>query len=245
MGQNVGSGGIGPGGGRPETGQVAANRMKISDPVLKDLLDYWESLRAGREVPYRSEIDPRRFEDALEHMFILEHLGEGNIRIRLAGMFLCEMMGMELRGMSLRALMRLEDRAPLDTALAQVLSGPSIAYLELEAHGPSGRRHKASMLLLPLRSDFGDISRILGCLRIDGVPVADGTPLRFSISAAQIRPVRIEGAARSAAAAELPGFAEPKAAFHHDGPQLRSIEGGSRRRGSRRRNHLRLVKDGE
>ncbi|MEM8740215.1 MAG: PAS domain-containing protein [Pseudomonadota bacterium] len=213
--------------------------MKVTDAVLKDLLAYWEQLRAGREVPYRSEIDPRRFESALEHMFILEHLGEGNIRIRLAGMYLCEMMGMELRGMSLRALMRLEDRAPLDSALAQVLSGPAVAHLDLDAHTPSGRRRPASMLLLPLRSDFGDISRVLGCLRIDGSSVQDGSPLRFSIGAAQIRPISVDNAAPQRAA--MPGFAESGAEFVHDGPQLRSIEGGAQRRTERRRNHLRII----
>jgi hypothetical protein len=245
MARDNGSNEINPLGGRSVSEHMAALKMKISDAVLRDLLTYWETLRAGREVPYRSEIDPRRFEDALEHMFILEHLGEANIRIRLAGMYLCEMMGMELRGMSLRALMRLEDRAPLDTALAQVLSGPSVAYLELEAHTPSGRRRKASMLLLPLRSDFGDISRILGCLRIEGGTAEDGTPLRFSIGAAQIQPIRVDGAVRREAPAGLPGFAEPQSGFDHEGPQLRSIDGGSRRRTERRRNHLRLIKDGE
>lgn len=216
--------------------------MKISDPVLRDLMAYWEQLRAGREVPYRSEIDPRRFESALEHMFILEHLGEGNIRIRLAGMYLCEMMGMELRGMSLRALMRLEDRAPLDSALAQVLSAPAVAHLDLEAHTPSGRRRAASMLLLPLRSDFGDISRILGCLRIDGAASEDGSPLRFSIGSAQIRPIRVEGEPMKKQAA-MPGFAEPEAEFTHDQPRLRTIEGGARKRTERRRNHLRVIDD--
>jgi hypothetical protein len=213
--------------------------MKVSDATLQDLLDYWERLRAGREAPYRSEINPREFESALEHMFILEHLGDANIRIRLAGMNLCEMMGMELRGMSLRALMRVEDRAALDAALAQVLSGPSVGHVELVAHTPSGTRRAAAMLLLPLRSDFGDISRILGCLRVRGATPDDGTPLRFSIQNATIRPVQVAGG--KAAAASMPGFAEGPQAFDHVAPQLRSIDGGARKTSARRRNHLRLV----
>lgn len=226
-----------------------AGAMKIGDATLRELLEYWERLRAGREVPLRSEIDPRQFEAALEHMFILEHLGESNIRIRLAGMSLCEMMGMELRGMSLRALMRVEDRAPLDSTLAQVLSGPAVGYLELEAHAPSGARRGAGMLLLPLRSDFGDISRILGCLRLRGTRPEDGTPLRFSIVSADLRQVRGAHPERAEPGPALTGFAEAPAPFAGPGapagPALRSIEGGARRKGERRRNHLRLVTKGE
>ncbi len=222
-----------------------AQRMKISDPTLQTLADYWERLRAGREAPYRSEIDPRQFEGALEHMFILEHLGDANIRVRLAGMSLCEMMGMELRGMSLRALMRVEDRAALDAALAQVLSGPSVGYIELDAHTPSGRTRRAAMVLLPLRSDFGDISRILGCLRVKDASPEDGIPLRFSIHAATIQPVQVTTtAAQATATGSLPGFGEPTPAFGHLQPVLRTIEGGAQPADpTPRRARLRLVKN--
>ena len=36
---------------------------------------------------------------ALENMFIVEKLAADNMRIRLAGMKICEMMGMEVHGM--------------------------------------------------------------------------------------------------------------------------------------------------
>lgn len=216
--------------------------MTITDPTLRELSDYWDRLRAGREAPFRSEIDPRHFESALEHMFILENLGDGNIRIRLAGMSLCEMMGMELRGMSLRALMRVEDRTPLDLLLGRVLADPAVGELTLSAHTPMGETRRAEMLLLPLRSDFGDVSRVLGCLRVQNLRSDDGTPLRFSITASRVEPV----ANRSATppAGPLPGFSEEQAPFAGAQPALRSITGGAKtrgRRGETRRNHLRLV----
>ena len=65
----------------------------MSDPILNSLKEYWESLRAGRLAPYRSEIHPRPFEHALENMFILEIIGKETVRVRLAGMKLCEMTG--------------------------------------------------------------------------------------------------------------------------------------------------------
>jgi hypothetical protein len=241
MSREHGSKGDKPGDGRPDPGHDGAKAMQIDDPTLKDLLGYWERLRAGREVPYRSEIDPRQFEGALDHMFILEHLGEGNIRFRVAGLALCEMMGMELRGMSLRALMRVEDRAALDAALGQMLGGPAVAHLRLDAHAPSGGVREAAMLLMPLRSDLGDISRVMGCLRIRGSRADAAAPLRFAIRAAEIEPVAV----RSTVSPVIPGLAEAPARFEPAGPALRAIEGGARRRGGKRANHLRLVDKGE
>ncbi|WP_170317556.1 PAS domain-containing protein [Paroceanicella profunda] len=215
--------------------------MVISDPTLRELSDYWEELRNGRAAPYRSEIDPRHFESALENMFILEHLGGTNVRIRLAGMTLCEMMGMELRGMSLRALMRMNDRVALDTSLGQVFGGPSIAHLELDAHAPSGDVRAAEMILLPLRSDFGEVSRILGCLQVKDRRDSDVPPLRLSIRTSSIRSVEVT-VAQQPGTPRGPGFAEPKPGFVHAVAPLRAIEGGaSKRSRERRRDHLRLV----
>jgi len=218
---------------------VMARSMKISDPVLQDLVDYWERLRDGGEVPYRSEIDPRQFEYALEDMFILEDLGNGNVRIRLAGMHLCELMGMELRGMSVRALMRPEHRNAFDGALSQVLRDPAVGCFDLIAFTPTGRKLRAAMILLPLRNDFGDVARILGCLRVHG-DVAEGGPLRFAIEEAQLRQVPVRQNDPETRQA-LPGFAEPQASFEPEPPKLRTIEGGAAKPGQRRRNHLRLV----
>ncbi|WP_157982148.1 PAS domain-containing protein [Oceanicella sp. SM1341] len=216
--------------------------MVISDPTLRELSDYWEELRNGRAAPYRSEIDPRHFESALENMFILEHLGGSNVRIRLAGMTLCEMMGMELRGMSLRALMRMNDRVALDTALGQVLGGPCIAHLELDAHAPSGDHRPAEMILLPLRSDFGEVSRILGCLQVKGRLDTDVPPVRLSIRAANIRTIEVKAGSEPGKPPRGPGFAEPAPGFAHAPAPFRAIEGGARKPGTeRRRGHLRLV----
>ena len=53
----------------------------------------------GDRVALIAEIDPREFETALENMFIVERIAPGNLRIRLAGMKVCEIAGMEVRGM--------------------------------------------------------------------------------------------------------------------------------------------------
>ena len=79
-------------------------------PVIKEVEAYWEGLRAGRLVPLRSEIDPREIRGALEHTFILEHTKLNEIRFRLAGNKLGDLLGMELRGMPAYALIAPECR---------------------------------------------------------------------------------------------------------------------------------------
>jgi len=83
----------------------------ISQDGLSLIRSYWERLRAGRVAPYRSELDPRQFDAVLENVFILEQLNPQQLRVRLAGLRLCELMGLEVRGMPPEAMIEASDRA--------------------------------------------------------------------------------------------------------------------------------------
>ncbi len=61
--------------------------------ALSQVEAYWEGLRQGRDVPMRSDIDPRGIEDALEYAFILERIAPGLARLRVAGSHLSDVMG--------------------------------------------------------------------------------------------------------------------------------------------------------
>jgi hypothetical protein len=194
----------------------------MNDLMLSSLKSYWERLRAGRIAPYRAEIDPRQFESALENMFIVERLSADNMRIRLAGMKICEMMGMEVRGMQPGYLIDEADRLRFERLLNVVMSEPAVVELKLAADGRGGR-YRATMLLMPLRSDFGDINRVLGCASGQGDAFA--SPLAFRIEDVAVTPIESSAAAEPREA--MPGFAEERAAFDGApaGPRLRSIEG--------------------
>jgi len=191
--------------------------------MLSSLKTYWERLRAGRIAPYRAEIDPRQFESALENMFIVERLAPDNMRIRLAGMKICEMMGMEVRGMQPGYLVDQADRLRFERLLNVVMAEPSVVELRLAAEGRGGR-YRATMLLMPLRSDFGEINRVLGCTSGQGEVFA--APLAFRIEDVAVTPIEPSASAADTLQA-LPGFAEEQAAFDAGpaGPRLRSIEG--------------------
>lgn len=159
--------------------------------VAAQLRAYWEGLRRGRDVPARSEIDPRGLESALEYAFILERVAPGMGRFRLSGMHLNDLMGMEVRGMPLTALFTPEGRKRIADATEAVFAGPAVAEIILTAEAGIGKPPMtARMLLLPMKSDMGDVTRILGCLVAEGQDIGR-TPRRFLVDAVAVTPVSV------------------------------------------------------
>lgn len=207
---------------------------------VRELRAYWEGLRPAGGLPKRSDIDPRGIENALEYAFILERIAPGLARLRIAGMHLNDLMGMEVRGMPISSFIPPAGRAGLAETLEAVTSRPATALLSLRSAQGIGRPAvEGRMLLLPLVSDFGDVSRVLGCFETSGQ--IGRAPRRFDIVQTELRgldaprlgatpePVaRPETRPTETRPAEPAGFAEPRADF----------EGKAQRRGS----HLRLVK---
>ncbi len=148
--------------------------------AIREVEAYWQALRGTRQMPMRAEIDPRGIAGALEYAFLLERIAPGTGRIRLAGMHLTDLMGMEVRGMPLTALFQPTARQTVADSLESVLQRPSIAVLSLEGERGIGRgKLPGQMLLCPLKSDLGDPSRVLGCLQTDG-PIGRA-PRRFDV----------------------------------------------------------------
>lgn len=182
-----------------ESGSVIGFCMRAFDvkhPAIAQIEAYWDALRGDRQVPLRADIDPRGIDQALENAFILERIAPKVARFRLAGMHLNELMGMEVRGMPVTALFDPADRGIVTTLLEHVFEQPAKARLRLAAApgawghaGPAGE-----LLLLPLRSDLGDISRALGCFVTDGTPIGRA-PHRFTIAGREIVP--LDGTIRS------------------------------------------------
>jgi len=190
--------------------------------ALSQIEAYWEALRAGRLLPKRSEIDPRGIEGALEHAFVLERIAVGIARLRVAGSHLNDLMDMEVRGMPLTTFFAPTQRRQLADALEEMFQTPAICVLELSAPAaPARPALDAKLLLLPLKSDLGDVSRALGCLVAKGEIGA--APRRFDITGHQFRPLLPGVAAVPTNQGDVPagpkpvndvsGFAEPRAAF--------------------------------
>ncbi|MEM9581999.1 MAG: PAS domain-containing protein [Pseudomonadota bacterium] len=157
--------------------------MAATQPILAQIRSYWEELRAGRLMPLRSEIDPREMSPFLEVCFVLERQEPGDIRFRLAGMGVNDLMGMEVRGMQLRSLIAPEGRAQFSQQIDTLFTEPEIQVYKLMAEAGNSPPLTANMLLLPLKSDDGEADRAIGCLTTDGI--VGIPPRRFNVSELQ------------------------------------------------------------
>lgn len=201
-------------------------RDKMRFQQISEVRAYWEALRQGQDVPMRAQVDPRGMERALEHAFILERVAPQVARFRLAGMHPSDLAGMEVRGMPFSILFSAEARPQIAEALEQVFTGPAIAEVSLAATAGFGHAAlEARVILLPLRSDLGDISRVLGCLVTEGA--LGRAPRRFDIAAQSVTGLSVPRPVWQPARAAVRGLAEAARPF--EGPKGE-------------RSHLRLVK---
>lgn len=196
---------------------------------------YWEALRTDREMPKRAEIDPRGIESALEYAFILERVAPGVARMRIAGSHLHDIMGMEARGMPITAFFRQDARIKIAGLLEEVFQTPATAEVMMHSAASADQpASEARMILLPLKSDLGDVSRILGCMVSLGELGA--APRRFDVQSVNLRPLgsapKNEARKNTDALNEAPASFMPPASGHKS-------NGTSKKRPA----YLRLVKN--
>ncbi|MGI3167539.1 PAS domain-containing protein [Pseudooceanicola sp. C21-150M6] len=225
---------------------------------LREVEAYWTALRAGRLVPRRSDVDPRGMENALQYAFVLERIATGMGRLRIAGTHLTDLLGMEVRGMPFSAFFTPEARGDIADVLEAAFSDPARVTVDVVAETALGKPGlEGRLILLPLKSDLGDISRVLGCFVTRGT--IGRAPRRFGITNVSVSPLLGDAhipddgaedadiAGRSAPKARKPetapsgGFAETGAPFA--GEAGRGSEPSARR--ATRRHYLRLVHDAE
>lgn len=155
--------------------------------MIHTLLSHWENLRTDGALPLRSDINPCKIPEVLDALFILEQLNPTDIRVRIAGLTLCEMMGMEVRGQSPLSFFSTDARQRMSAVIADVMQRPTIARLGLDTQDKMGNKARAEMILLPLRGYYGDVNRIIGCV----TPPEKGftAPIWFRIRTVDMKPV--------------------------------------------------------
>ncbi len=156
--------------------------------ALNEVEAYWEALREGRDMPSRAEVDPRGIQQALSHSFILERAAPGMARFRIAGSVISNLMGMEVRGMPVSSMIAFDSRDEFRSVLEDVFAGPATGRLTFYSDAGYGRGQlEAQMILLPLRSDLGDVTRILGCVAWRGD--IGRAPRRLTLQSSLLRPI--------------------------------------------------------
>ena len=149
--------------------ELTAFRGRSVRPILAQVEASWEDIRGRRLVPARSEISPQSLVGTLGHVFILERISTGLARFRIAGSHLTDLMGIEVRGLPASAIFDPASRGALSDAMQAVFDDPAVVRLELSAAKGFGRQDlTGDMMLFPLRSDLGEISRALGVVVMSG-----------------------------------------------------------------------------
>lgn len=214
-------------GGKGDAGRGAQAAAKFRQ--LPAVRAYWEGLReAGGGIPARAEIDPRGLASALDCVFVGERIGNGLIRLRISGMSLTDVAGLDMKGLPISTLFIPEARLRLAQVIERVFTLPQVAELHLEAERSIGRPDLAArLLLLPLKSNAGAVELVLGCLATEGQ--IGRAPRRFNILRAIEERIVLPGNPAVVAERES-AFAEPPAPAPL--PPLRPLRG---------RPHLRLV----
>lgn len=169
------------GGDGPKIVPIGRAHGALHDKALTRIEAYWTEVRAGRLVPARAEIDPRGLEGVLGHAFILERLTTGLARLRIAGSHMTDLLGMEARGLPMSTIFAPESRETLADALEAVFDEPATVRFTVTSDKGFGRAElTGGIVLMPLRSDLGDITRVLGGISLSG-PIGR-TPRRLEIT---------------------------------------------------------------
>lgn len=168
-----------------ETDEIVSMEASAGPEPLSQLRGYWEGLRLGGGIPARSRISPRGIEQALSCTFLIERVGSGIARFRIAGMDLAEFMGMEVRGMPFSAIFCPLGRVEIANKLERVFQDAAILTADLMAERGLGRPAlTARMLALPLCNEQGRVTLAIGCVALSGK--VGRTPRRFDVTQARL-----------------------------------------------------------
>lgn len=167
----------------------------VRDPVLRAAIGYWDSLRGTHLVPPRMALDPAQMRPHLQNAAILEAPRPGTVRIRLAGARINALMGMEVRGMPLRALFDLADRGRVSDAAEQALADPAVLILDVRAPAPRHGVSRAEELrtqiaILPMADNDLATTRALYVMSdVEGATARSGDQYRWSITSLDAVPI--------------------------------------------------------
>lgn len=133
-----------------------------TDPLLRQLLDYWTKEKGDRIAPSRLDVDPGQIRALLPNVFLVERIGEPpRYRYRLVGTTVVKEFGEEITGKYL-------DEVDFDFVTSRVVSEYDRAAKECRPivskwayDKQSGRRMAYERLILPLSSDGRTVDMFL------------------------------------------------------------------------------------
>jgi hypothetical protein len=198
--------------------------------ATRELFAYWTTLKAGRNAPERSALDPSMIRSLLRDMFILARGPGQTWHYRLAGTRLTALAGRELRGLNFDAWWSVPDRRDVGRMLATVATDATPLVAGVEATAIEANSVDAELLLLPLCHEGHLGERVLGGLFPGAESMKHAAWHADRLSLVSLRIVGAESAFRTSARKgippNLPSAPRDMAVVRRQG--LRVIAGGRR-----------------
>jgi len=138
-------------------------RLQLTEPPLLQIYDYWNSLRAGRRMPARKDVDPMQLPRHLPDLMLIDVLNEPRrFRYRLIGSRIVEASAENRTGQFFDEIAFFRDNPSVMTDYASVADSAA-PHLSLEPFLNYSNRmtYKARRLLLPLSNDDETVDMLL------------------------------------------------------------------------------------
>ena len=161
----------------------------------EQLIDYWRVVKGPAPVAARSSINPTEFAHLLPQVFMLGRKGPGQYHFRLAGKFIADLHGRDLRDEDFLRLWTGTERNQLQLSLEMARRKPDPIVIAAEARTESGAVLHLEMMLTPLAGPSGEIDRMMGFYQPTSPVVAlAGQSVRV-LALKSIRTIGAQGAA--------------------------------------------------
>lgn len=135
--------------------------MSMFHSTTQRLIDYWRSRQLSGSAPARAAIDPAEFSELMPQAFILGRAFTGVYPVRLAGGFVCDLHGKDLKRVNGLSLWAERDRSRLQGSLEEIRRRPDPLVATANALFDGGELGM-EVLFAPLIGPEGDIDRFLG-----------------------------------------------------------------------------------
>lgn len=146
--------------------------------VSNALYAYWNEVRKDRLAPRRFEIDPARIAALLPDTFIIERIDGETSRFRLAGTRICDVFGVEFRGVNVFDLFSDEDRTTLQRQISVIALHGAVGRFVIAANTATTLTAKFEMSLMPLVHTREIVDRFLGSIAaLENLPWLGTVPL--------------------------------------------------------------------
>jgi hypothetical protein len=137
--------------------------QEIAHSGTRNLFRYWESVRAERSAPLRSDISLQHIRHLLPWIFISEPVGEPSAhRLRLAGTGVCQLWGENMTGKDLFAGWKKFERETMNKLLKSAVKDQQPFVMRCRARTETGLLVNLEIIGLPVEADDTGKKQVLG-----------------------------------------------------------------------------------